>query len=137
MCFPRQNCNIRVLLGTESPQWTTDGPPLDKAEANLMLVQGLDAHRGPEKERIIFETAFRSVQADQPDPPADPSSTSPDRATLHVPARQVAAKALGTHLQHAGVLRRGGARLVGHRRGPQERLLRPVSVQAQTFVRLI
>lgn len=103
----------------------------------MMLAQGLDAHRGPEKERIIFETAFRSVQADRPDPPADASSASPDRATLHVPARVVAAKTVGAHSQHAGVLRRGNARLVQHRRGLQGRLFRPVAVQAQTFVRLV
>ncbi|CAL5227826.1 g10854 [Coccomyxa viridis] len=64
-----------------------------------VYTKGLDAHRGAEKERIIFETAFRSVQPGRPDPTADASSARPDRATLHVPARALAARAHAAHAQ--------------------------------------
>ena len=99
-----------------------------------ILLQGLDAHRGPEKERIIFETAFRSVQADRPDP-ADASSASPDRATLHVPARAVAARA--AQPQPMGDLRRGGARFPQHRRGLQRQIVRPLAPQAHNLARMM
>ena len=94
----------------------------------------MDAHRGSEKERIIFETAFRSVQADRPDR-ADASSASPDRATLHVPARAVAARA--THPQQMSGLTRGGARFPQHRRGLQRQIVRPLAAQAHNLARMM
>ncbi len=108
----------------------------EKTEVFLYLLQGLDAHRGAEKERIIFETAFRSVQPGRPDPTADASSARPDRATLHVPARALAARAHAAHAQPVSGLRRGGARLLQHRRGLQGRLVRPLAAQARTFASL-
>ena len=110
--------------------------PECQAHAHRYSLQGLDAHRGAEKERIIFETAFRSVQADRPDPLADANTARPDRATLHVPARALAARAQAAHAQTSCRLRRGGARLLQRRRGLQGKLIRPLAAQAHTFASL-
>lgn len=107
------------------------------AASDEHVLQGLDAHRGAEKERIIFETAFRSVQADRVDPPGDASSSSPERATLHVPARSVAARAHGRSPQHAYKMWRGGAALCQPRRLLHGRAMRPMAAHRCSFARLL
>ncbi len=101
------------------------------------MLQGLDAHRGAEKERIIFETAFRSVQVDGVDPPGNASSSSPERATLHVPARSMAARAQGGRPQHMLGLRRGGAALCHPRIPLHGRGMRPMASHGGSFARLL
>ena len=101
------------------------------------MLQGLDAHRGAEKERIIFETAFRSVQADGVDPSGGASSSSPERATLHVPARSMAARAQRGRPQHMHGLRRGGAALCQPRRLLHGRGMRPMASHGGSFARLL
>lgn len=104
---------------------------------SMDMPQGLDAHRGAEKERIIFETAFRSVRADRPDPSGVASGSRPDRATLHVPARTVAARAhhASAPTQQMKDLRRCAVRLPQPRRGMREGLVRPLSALTHPFAR--
>ena len=136
-CCPNLGFNLMVPLVLHTFELLPYQEEGNVAAPDEPVLQGLDAHRGAEKERIIFETAFRSVQADRVDPPGDASSSSHERATLHVPARSVAARAHGASPQHAYALRRGGAALCQPRRLLHGRAMRPMTAYRCSFARLL